>query len=241
MWFSYEWLNRSILCQMPKPIVLTLPSLQPSCAASQMHRALLRAQAPFSLLPVWQCQASWGKHRFCSRRAAEEASSMVQGSSCCLGSWGWNGELMGMGMQCSPEEPLQLSVSPELLPSRGVSPAASLIWNSASALTWNQVDYFSFCSTFAHWSASLWVKVDFQCPKSSWKPCPRCFVAVCRGAAPTPSSAAAARSTFCHALTALFNQGVFASWWNISLSFRVISCDSWMSVCLITSRFSTMI
>lgn len=29
MWFSYEWLNISIPCQMPKPIVLTLPSPNP--------------------------------------------------------------------------------------------------------------------------------------------------------------------------------------------------------------------
>lgn len=143
---------------------------QPSCAASQMHLALLRAQAPFSRLPVWQCQASGGKRSFCSRRGAGEASSVVWGSSCCLGElgvewrppWWWNCRLAQRSLCCSPPSShWELSVSPELLPSQGSSRAASLIWNSISALTWDQVDYFSFHSTFTHLAASVWISVDF--------------------------------------------------------------------------------
>lgn len=98
MWFSYEWLNRSILCQMPKPIVLTLPSPSPPV---QPPKCTSLFSGPRRPSPGSLCG---------SARLVEESAHSAPGEElakpaawcgaapAAWGSWGWNGDLRGDGI-----------------------------------------------------------------------------------------------------------------------------------------------
>lgn len=84
MWFSYEWLNISIPCQMPKPIVLTLPSPNPPAQPPKPTKFSSEPRHPLPRLSVRHGQGTAQNPQVSFRRGLGEYIRRVHGSACLL-------------------------------------------------------------------------------------------------------------------------------------------------------------